>query len=91
MGIGRNVGHSDWPHPAQVCRTEPVVHRKGRTRRELAYAVTGLSPQQVDPARLPEVWRGDWGVENRVSRVRDVTMDEEGCQIKESLNRSLPL
>lgn len=76
------VGYSDWPHLAQVCRTERVVHHQGRTRRELAYAVTSLQPKQADPARLPELWRGHWGVENRVFRVRDVTMDEDRCQIR---------
>ena len=76
------VGYSDWPHLAQVCRTERVVHQKGKTRRELAYAVTSLSPQQADPARLLELWRGHWGIENRVFWVRDVTMDEDRCQIR---------
>ena len=76
------VGYSDWPHLAQVCRTERIVHHQGRTRRELAYAVTSLSPQQADPARLLELWRGHWGVENRVFWVRDVTMDEDRCQIR---------
>ena len=76
------AGYSDWPHLAQVCRTERAVHHRGRTRRELAYAVTSLSPQQADPARLLELWRGHWGVENRVFWVRDVTMDEDRCQIR---------
>lgn len=76
------VGYSNWPHLAQVCRTERIVHHQGRTRRELAYAVTSLSPQQADPARLLELWRGHWGVENRVFWVRDVTMDEDRCQIR---------
>ena len=76
------VGYSDWPHLAQVCRTERIVHHKGKTRRELACAVTSLSPQQADPARLLELWRGHWGVENRVFWVRDVTMDEDRCQVR---------
>ena len=76
------VGYSDWPHLAQVCRTERLVHHRGRTRRELAYAVTSLQPEQADPARLLELWRGHWGIENRVFWVRDVTMDEDRCQIR---------
>ena len=55
------VNYSNWPHLAQVCRTERIVHHKGKTRRELAYAVTSLSPQQAGPARLLELWRGHWG------------------------------
>ena len=76
------VVYSDWPHLAQVCRMERIVHHQGRTRRELAYAVTSLSPQQADPARLLELWRGHWGVENRVFWVRDVTMDEDRSQVR---------
>ena len=86
------VGYCDWPHLAQVCRTERVIHhpgrtRPGRTRRELAYAVTSLQPEPADPARLLELWRGHWGIENRVFWVRDVTMDEDRCQIR---SRSAP-
>ena len=76
------VNYSNWPHLAQVCRTERIVHHKGKTRRELAYAVTSLSPQQAGPARILELWRGHWGIENRVFWVRDVTMYEDRCQIR---------
>ena len=76
------VGYNDWSHLARVCRTERVVHQQGKTRREMAYAVTSLQPEQADPARLLELWRGHWGVENRVFWVRDVTMDEDRCQIR---------
>ena len=76
------AGYSDWPRLAQVCRTERAVHHQGRTRRELAYAVTSLQPKQADPARLLELWRGHWGIENRVFWVRDVTMDEDRCQVR---------
>ena len=34
-----------WSHLAQVCRVERIVHRKGGTRREWAYAVTSLEHQ----------------------------------------------
>ena len=76
------VNYSNWPHLAQVCRTERIVHRKGGTRWELAYAVTSLPPQQAGPGRLLELWRGHWGIENRVFWVRDVTMDEDRSQIR---------
>ena len=76
------VNYSDWPHLAQVCRTERIVHHKGKTRHELAYAVTSLSPQQADPRRLLELWRGHWGVGNRVFWVRHVTMDNDRSQVR---------
>jgi len=76
------VGYSDWPYLAQVCRLERTVVRKGGTSRELAYAVTSLSPQEANPRQLLTLWRGHWGIENRVNWVRDVTLDEDRCQIR---------
>lgn len=74
--------YSDWPHLAQVCRLERSVTCKGETRQELAYAVTSLSSQEANPGQLLALWRGHWGIENRVHWVRDVTMDEDRCQIR---------
>jgi predicted transposase YbfD/YdcC len=76
------VGYSDWPYLAQVCRLERTVARKGETSRELAYAVTSLSPQEANPRQLLTLWRGHWGIENRVHWVRHVTLDEDRCQIR---------
>ncbi len=49
------AGYSDWPHLAQVCCVERIVHRKGTIRWELAYAATGLDAGETDPDRLPEL------------------------------------
>jgi predicted transposase YbfD/YdcC len=76
------AGYSDWPHLAQVCRLERTVIYKGETRQELAYSVTSLSAQEANPRQLLTLWRGHWGIENRVHWVRDVTMDEDRCQIR---------
>ena len=76
------VGYSDWPHLAQVCRLERTVRHKGKTRREVAYAVTSLSPKEAEAQRLLELWRGHWGIENRVHWVRDLTFGEDRCQVR---------
>lgn len=76
------MGYSDWPRLAQVCRMVRRVTSKGETRSEVAYAVTSLLPGEATPAQLLALWRGHWGIENRVHWVRDVTMDEDRSQVR---------
>lgn len=76
------VGYSDWPSLAQVCRLERTTIRKAKQRREVAYAVISLPLAEARPARLLALWRGHWGIENRLHWVRDVTFDEDRCQIR---------
>lgn len=76
------VGYTDWPYLAQVCRLERTVEQKGKRSREIAYAVTSLSDQEATPERLLKLWRGHWGIENRLHWVRDVVFDEDRCQVR---------
>ena len=75
-------GYLDWPGLAQVCCVERVVHHKGKTRRELAYAITSLPPERADATRLLGLWRGHWGIENRLHWVRDVVFGEDQSQVR---------
>jgi Transposase DDE domain len=72
----------DWPHLGQVCATVRQITRRGATRTETSYAVTSLAPRAAPPARLLALWRGHWGIENRLHWVRDVTLDEDRCQVR---------
>lgn len=72
----------DWPHLGQVCAVERVITRKGAATRETGYAVTSLSAVRAVPKRLQTLWRGHWGIENRLHWVRDVTFDEDRCQVR---------
>lgn len=77
------VGYTDWPQLAQVCRMErTATSKKGGTRREVAYAITSLSPQEATPRQLLTLWRGHWKIENQLHWVRDVTFDEDRCQVR---------
>jgi Transposase DDE domain len=73
------VGYSDWPGLAQALCQEREVRRlnTGEVRRERAYAVTSLPPEQADAQTLLRLWRGHWGVENRLHWVRDVGFSED--------------
>ena len=76
-----------WPALAQVC---PIVRevayvsgaRAGQTQREVAYALTSLTPAHADAARLEHLWRGHWQIENGLHYVRDVTLGEDACQVR---------
>lgn len=78
------VGYSDWPGLAQALCVERRVTEKatGETRRELAYAVTSLSPTEAPPARLLALWREHWHIENKLHYVRDVTFAEDRSTVR---------
>jgi len=78
---------AQWPHLAQVGRLTCLRRRKGQTTTETSYIITSLSPQQATPAQLLHLVRGHWGIENRLHWVRDVTFDEDRCQVR---TRSAP-
>lgn len=73
------VGYSDWPGLAQaLCLEREVVRlNTGEVRRDRAYAVTSVPPEQADAWALLALWRGHWGVENRLHWVRDVGFSED--------------
>lgn len=77
----------DWPGLGQVCRVVREIEvvsgtRAGETRREEAYALTSLPPEQANAARRLALWRGHWQLENSLHYVRDVTLGEDACQVR---------
>jgi predicted transposase YbfD/YdcC len=71
-----------WPQVSQACQLEREVTCKGKTTREIAYAITSLTPPQADARRLLELWRGHWRIENGLHWVRDVVYGEDRCRIR---------
>jgi hypothetical protein len=71
--------YSDWPGLAQaLClEREAVRLNTGELRQERVYAVTSLEPDQADAGMLLRLWRGHWGIENRLHWVRDVDFAED--------------
>lgn len=83
LALSRELNEwTDWPELAQVGRLTCLRRRKGETRIETSYIITSLSPEQATPAQLLHLVRGHWGIENRLHWVRDVTFDEDRCQIR---------
>jgi len=71
----------DWPGGQQVLRVERTCRQRGKTTRQVRYAITSLGPE-ITPTVLLEHVRGHWGIENRLHWVRDVTLGEDASQVR---------
>ena len=58
------------------------VTKRGVTTQETHYLITSLPPDEAPPRRLLKLIRGHWEIENRLHWVRDVTFDEDRCQVR---------
>lgn len=65
-----------------MCRIERTREVGGRISREIAYAVTSLSPEQAGPERLLTLWRDHWMIENRLHWRRDVIAREDHSRVR---------
>jgi predicted transposase YbfD/YdcC len=77
-------GYLEWPGHAQVLELQRTVTEKrtGKTRREVAHAITSLGRERATARQLLEVWRAHWHIENRLHWVRDVSFDEDRSQVR---------
>jgi hypothetical protein len=48
----------------------------------VVYAITSLPFAQASPARLADLLRGHWAIENGLHHVRDTTYAEDACQLR---------
>ena len=72
-----------WPGLAQVCRLERTTCSGGETTLEVEYAITSLPPERADAAQLLALWRGHWGIENRLHWIRDTHWYEDRCRVRD--------
>ena len=56
-----------------------TVHREGVATGNVRYFIAS---RFLSGARFAQAVRGHWGIENRLHWVRDVTFDEDRCQIR---------
>ena len=82
ISVSAEVEHLQWPGAAQVARIEHTRRIGDKVSIEVAYLVTSLTAAQADPARLLELKRDHWAIENRLHWVRDVSMDEDRCRVR---------
>ena len=81
--------YANFPHTKQVFRIERVttdLHGelvKGRkSTSEVCFGITSANPEKAPPARLLELNRDHWHIENRLHHVRDMTYDEDRSQVR---------
>ena len=73
-----------WPGVGQVLRRtcERLEMTTGELSREVTYGVTSLRPEEASAEEIESLWRGHWGIENKVHYVRDETMGEDRGQMR---------
>ena len=59
-----------------------IIPKIGEVRSESVYGVTSLAAQRATPARILELVRGHWKIENQSPWMRDVTCDEDRSQVR---------
>jgi predicted transposase YbfD/YdcC len=74
----------NWPSAAQVFQLERQIKRTadGKSSTEVVYGITSLPPDRASPARLLELNRSHWGIENGLHYRRDETLREDWCHLK---------
>jgi predicted transposase YbfD/YdcC len=66
-----------WPGLAQVCRLTRARMVRGKTSHETVDAITSLATEKAGAARLLELSREHWGIENKLHYGRDVTCHQD--------------
>ena len=80
IGSSERIPGLAWSGTGLLCGTDPET--QGRETVERAYAITSLTQERADAARLLDIWRGHWGIENRLHWVRDVVFGEDQSQVR---------
>ena len=72
-----------FPHVAQLARLDRVRELKsGKQEVETVWIVTSLGPDKADAARLLELARQYWSIENGTHQRLDVSAGEDRCRVR---------
>ncbi|WP_447002863.1 ISAs1 family transposase [Saccharothrix isguenensis] len=77
-------GDVDFPHAATAFLVERyrTCHATGRRGAFAALGVSSLTGEHAHPARIADLLRGHWRIENRLHWVRDVTYGEDASRVR---------
>ena len=74
---------SDWPGIAQVFQLQRRRRFSDeRVEQETVYGITSLSFDQADAARLLDLNRTHWSIDNNLHGVRDTRFGEDACRVR---------
>jgi predicted transposase YbfD/YdcC len=74
--------HQDWAGLKQGFKLVRERTVQGKKTVEAVHGISSLSSQRAGAARLLELTREHWGIENRLHYRRDVTMSEDASRIR---------
>ena len=72
----------DWTGIAQVFMVQKTIKEKGEERTEISYGITSVSRKHAHAARILDLKRKHWCIENRLHYRRDVTLGEDASQVR---------
>jgi hypothetical protein len=76
-------GQMGFPHVAQLARLDRIRQLSaGRQEVETVWLISSLSPEKADPARLLELARQYWSIENGTHYRLDVGSGEDRCRVR---------
>lgn len=78
----RLADYLDWPGAHSVLKITRDVTRAGARTREIAYAISDLTPQEMSANDFLTAVRRHWGIENNLHWQRDVNFEEDRCRAR---------
>lgn len=81
-----------WPYLEQVFKLERrfIFTKTGEIREHVVYGITSMSREEIAPARLLQMTRSYWGIENGLHYRRDVTLLEDRIRMtKENMGQAM--
>ena len=72
-----------FPHVAQLARLDRIRQlKRGKEEVETVWIISSLGPEKADAARLLELARQYWSIENGTHHRLDVSAGEDRCRVR---------